>query len=156
MTRQPKNVVVYPFVLTESGPLFLLLRRSDNGVWQGVAGGLEESESAAEAAVRELREELCLSSSPAVIPLSMFSGVRRTEFRAHRIWPADVYIVEKFFFASDFSEHGTEVQMSSEHTDFEWLAFDLAHDRLVYTDERTALWELNERIHASDLPASAG
>lgn len=156
MTRQPRNVVVYPFVRLESSPLFLLLRRSDNGVWQGVAGGVEGVESASDAALRELQEELCLPAPCAVVPLTMFSGVRRTEFRAHLVWPADIYIVEKYFFASEFSRQGMSIQLSGEHTDFEWLGFDSAHERLAYTDERTALWELNERIRLSDLPSAIG
>ena len=151
MARQPKNILVYPFVRAAE-PLFLVLRRSDNGIWQGVSGGLEGSESSEEAAVRELGEELGIPEPPPIIPLTMYSGARRTDFTVHHIWPADVYIVEKRFYGVDFSVLGTAVTLSEEHTECAWLPFQEAHDRLEYSDDRTGLWELYHRIVADDLP----
>lgn len=151
MNRQPRNVLVYPFVRSEADPLFLVLRRSDNGIWQGVSGGVEGEESSVEAATRELTEELGLVDPPPVIPLAMFSGARRTSFSVHRAWPPDVYIVEKRFFAVDLSGRGREVRLSEEHTECVWLPFEDAHERIAYSDEQTGLWELHARILADDL-----
>ncbi len=118
-----------------------------------VAGGVEDEESPAEAARRELTEELCLDFPRSVIALTMFSGVRRSVFTPRHPWPPEIYIVEKYFFASDFSSHGSRIELSNEHTEAVWLEYELAHDRLEYSDDRTGLWELHSRIAASDLPA---
>ena len=156
MARQPRNVLVYPFVRAAGAPVFLVLKRADNGIWQGVSGGVEDSESLTETAAREIREELGLVDPPPVLPLTMLSGARRTDFSVHHQWPESVYIVEKHFFASDFSRVGFGITLSDEHTDCAWLAFQEAHDRLAYSDDRTGLWELHRRIVAGDLPDAAG
>lgn len=152
MSRQPRNVLVYPFLPDGAASLFLVLRRSDNGIWQGVSGGVEGSESLVETAERELREELGIAEPPSVAALTMFSGARRTSFSVHHLWPPDVYIVEKHFFAVNFTGREREVRLSHEHTECDWLHFEEAHDRLEFSDDRTGLWELHARIVAGDLP----
>ena len=151
MTRQPHNVLVFPFRRDVESALFLLLRRSDDGVWQGVCGGVEGEESTRDAAVRELREEVGTTQDPPLSPLSMVGGAPRSVFGGDAYWPDHVYIVEKHYFGADFSGLGDEVHLSREHTHFEWLGYEAAYERLEYCDERTALWELNERIQKSDL-----
>jgi dATP pyrophosphohydrolase len=151
MARQPRNVLVYPFARHAAGHLFLILKRSDNGIWQGVSGGVEDSESEMETVLRELREELGVLQPPPVVPLTMFSGARRTNFSVHHLWPPKVYIVEKHFFAADFSDRGLDVTLSDEHTDSAWLPFAEAEGRLEYSDDRTGLWELHQRILVGDL-----
>lgn len=47
-------------IFSEDGKKILLARRSDNGLWHMAGGGLEPGESAAEACVREIREEFAL------------------------------------------------------------------------------------------------
>jgi dATP pyrophosphohydrolase len=152
ITRQPRNVLVYPFVRASTAPLFLILKRADNGIWQGVSGGVEGEETSVETAIRELGEELGLTDPPPILPLTMFSGQRRTDFSVHRVWPEGVYIVEKRFYAVDLSERGTHVTLSDEHTECRWLSFDEAHDLIEYSDDRTGLWELHRRILSEDLP----
>ena len=75
----------------------------------------------------------------------------RAALGADAYWPDHVYIVEKHYFGADFSGLREEVHLSREHTHFDWLEYDAAHERLEYSDERTALWELNKRIEKSDL-----
>ena len=152
ITRQPRNVLVYPFVRGEPDTLFLVLKRRDNGIWQGVSGGVEGSESSLETAARELGEELGIVEPPPIVALTMYSGQRRTDFSVHHAWPAEVYIVEKRFFAVDLTELGGRVTLSEEHTECRWLPFGEAHDLIEYSDDRTGLWELHRRIVTDDLP----
>jgi dihydroneopterin triphosphate diphosphatase len=35
---QPFQVIVFPFRVTAAGPEYAILRRADDGCWQGVAG----------------------------------------------------------------------------------------------------------------------
>ena len=150
MNRQPHNVLVFPFLVSPQGSLFLLLKRSDDGVWQAVCGGVEGAESLTEAARREMAEEAGIEKAP-LFTLSMVGGAPRSVFGADAYWPPDIYIVEKHFFGADFDGLEDSVALSREHTDCEWLSFEEAHERLSYSDERTALWELNERLAKSDL-----
>jgi len=152
ITRQPRNVLVYPFVRAQPHTLFLVLKRRDNGIWQGVSGGVEGSESSVETAARELGEELGILDPPPILPLTMYSGQRRTDFSVHHAWPEEVYIVEKRFFAVDLTVRGPHVILSEEHTEFRWLPFGEAHDLIEYSDDRTGLWELHRRIETNDLP----
>jgi dihydroneopterin triphosphate diphosphatase len=39
--RQPRQVIVFPFRMTEAGPEYAVFRRSDDGCWQGVEGGAD-------------------------------------------------------------------------------------------------------------------
>src|SRR5947209_9993330 len=57
--KQPRSVQVVIFTETPQGREFLLLRRvySHGGFWQSVTGSLEDQETHAEAAVREVYEE---------------------------------------------------------------------------------------------------
>lgn len=57
--KQPRSVQVVIFAESASGREYLLLKRiaSHGGFWQSVTGSLEEGETHAEAAVREVYEE---------------------------------------------------------------------------------------------------
>ncbi len=61
--KQPRSVQVVLFAEMENNRLYLLLKRiaSHGGFWQSVTGSLEEGETHAEAAVREVWEEMGIS-----------------------------------------------------------------------------------------------
>ena len=63
--RQPIQVLIYPVKFAGSDWEYLLLKRvpSRGEFWQGVTGGVEESEDLVEAARRELIEETGLAHS---------------------------------------------------------------------------------------------
>ena len=39
-----------------------------------------------------------------------------------------------------------EIKLSDEHPEYRWLKYDEAHKMLKWDSDRTALWELNERL----------
>lgn len=70
MARTPFQVLVIPFRHSRTPALeYAILRRSDSGDWQFIAGGGEEGESPAEAARREAREEAGVPTESVLIPL---------------------------------------------------------------------------------------
>jgi dihydroneopterin triphosphate diphosphatase len=42
--------------------------------------------------------------------------------------------------------------LSHEHREFRWAPYDGASATLRYDDDKTALWELDARLRAGDLP----
>jgi dATP pyrophosphohydrolase len=150
--RQPAQVVVYPFRVTADGPEYAIFRRADDGCWQGVAGGVEAGEDLVTAARRETVEEAGLVGG-SMYRLDMVSGVARIWFAASRYWPDDLYIVTKHHFALDVGD-SAPVVLSHEHSEFRWASYDEAAAGLSYDDDRTALWELDARLRAADLPAA--
>lgn len=63
----PRLIDVYPYRMASGGVEFLLLRRSKNriyaGQWRMIGGKIQAGETAAEAAVREFREETGLGAT---------------------------------------------------------------------------------------------
>ena len=72
-------------------------------------------------------------------------------FEAAKEWPPDTYLVPQYFFACDAG--GLELVVSAEHTELAWLSYDDAYGRLRYDSNRTALWELAQRLRSDDLGA---
>ena len=148
------QVVVIPFRKRADGvPEYALFRRSDDGKWQPIAGGAEESETAAMAARREAFEEAALPSSVALYQLQAMDTVPVIHFAARDSWPSDLYVVPQFSFGADATD--VDLAGSCEHTEFEWLAYPDAAARLAYQSNANALWELHERLNRGDLPEQA-
>lgn len=154
MTRAPYQVLVLPFRTDVDGvPEYAVFRRADDFQWQGVAGGGEEGETPLESARRELFEEAGLGTGVTVFPLDCQDTVPASFFAAARYWPAGTYVVRQFFFAADCRDR--EIVLSDEHIEFAWLPFPHAHRLLRYDSNRTALWELSERLRVGDLKSGA-
>ena len=47
-------------------------------------------------------------------------------------------------FGVDVADH--EIVLSAEHTEVCWLSFDDAHELAEYDGNKTALWELDQRL----------
>jgi dATP pyrophosphohydrolase len=154
--RQPFSVLVFPFRRHADGqrPRFAVFRRSDDGNWQSVAGGVEDDETLVEAARRETAEEAGIIARCPLYKLDMVSGVAKTWFAARTYWADDLYIVQKHFFGMDLTEDFSGISLSVEHGDFRWVRYEVAESLLRYDDDKTALWELDERIRRDDLPGA--
>jgi dATP pyrophosphohydrolase len=139
--------MVFPFRRAPASIEYAVFRRSDSLVWQCVAGGGEEAETPLRAAQREALEEAGIPTSSRYFQLRTETRVPvsciHVSARAH--WPRDLYVIPNFAFATEV-EDSTEIELSREHTTFIWCGFEEAHEKLRYDDNKTALWELNERI----------
>ena len=150
MARAPFQVLVLLFRLVGAGEAeFAVLRRTDDGHWQGIAGGGEDDETITEAARREALEEAAVPPTARFYRLKTQDFVPVSCFPGATEWPQDTYVVPQHFFACDAT--GLEPMVSDEHSDLVWLPYGEAHDRLRYDSNKTALWELSERLRRQDL-----
>ena len=150
MPRAPFQILVLPF--RKVGPdefEFAVLQRSDNGHWQGVAGGGEDDESPAQAARRETIEETGLDSNCKTYALEAEAIVPVHCFEARKIWPKDLTHIPEYCFAVDAT--GAEISLSDEHTEYRWLDYDAATKLLTYDSNRAALKELKTKLQSDQL-----
>ena len=121
---------------------FLTLKRSKTKIyehlWQGVAGKIEDGETASQAAIRELKEE--------------------TGFNPHKMFVADHV---SSFYESHFDRinlvpvFGIEVCnenviLSEEHCAYEWLEFEKAYSRLTWNGQKKGLKVIYEMLNSDD------
>jgi len=141
--RAPFQVLVIPFRLTAVGPEFAVLKRSDAGWWQFVAGGGEDDESPRQAAEREVKEEIGIDAAQHLIQLDSVATVPRDCFAAGS-WGRGVYVIPEHCFAVDAGDR--PLALSGEHTELCWVPYQRAFDLLKWDSNRNALWELNARL----------
>ncbi len=125
---------------------FCVLHRSDCNQWQFVAGGGEDAETPIEAAIREISEETGVIAgnvtklvSMAYVPANVISE------RHRKYWANDVYVLPEYHFAFECISN---IRLSDEHLECEWLGYTDAMSRLTWDSNKTALYELHCRLLA--------
>jgi dihydroneopterin triphosphate diphosphatase len=140
--KLPRSVQVVIFAETDRGVEYLLLRRitSHGGFWQSVTGSLEEGETHAQAAVREVREETGRHHrEDELIDLGLTNVFEiAQEWRAK--YAPGVTRNEEVCFALKLEMR--EVQIDTlEHEASTWVDYDTAVEMLF--------WESNKRAFAA-------
>jgi len=134
MTRLPFEV----FVVVRRGKEFLVMHRVPSGgaYWHGVAGGLEEGESYAQAAARELYEETGLAAEPVELAEPFAYPLdEEPEYRA--LFPGvDAVVVGTFLVDAP---DGWEPTLNDEHDDYRWCARDEAIALLHWPEPKALL-----------------
>ncbi len=145
MARAPFNVLVYPYRKSDSGQFeYALLKRSDHGLWQGIAGGGEDQDTPLQAAKRESWEEAGIPMDSEFLQLDTVMPVPVTEFAVGDLWGRDTYIIPQYSFGVlvDYQQ----IVLSHEHAEHKWLEYEQAYDLMKYDGSKTALWELDRRV----------
>ena len=144
-TRAPFQVFVYPFRQAQSGHFeYALFRRRVEGYWQGIAGGGEGAESPLEAARREAFEEASIPQSAQFDPLTTQTYVPVDHFRERTHWPQETLVIPVYYFAVHAAN--LEIVLSDEHSECCWTTFEVGEPMLHWDSDKTALWELSERL----------
>jgi dATP pyrophosphohydrolase len=132
-------------VIVRRGGDFLVLHRAPqfDAYWHVVAGGVEEGESALDAAVRELLEEIGLDARtrladlgrPFAYSLAEESEAVRARFRPMQTdVPVDVFVADV--------EASWEPALNEEHDDYRWCTREEAAALLHWPEPREIVLEL--------------
>ena len=142
--RAPFQIPVLPYRKTRTALEYAILRRSDAGYWQFVAGGGEDAETPLEAAKRETEEEIGIARNSYYTLLDSKNTVPKDNFVAASSWDPDLYVVPEYCFA--VGAENNAIVLSSEHTEYQWADYDSAQEKLHWDSNKNARWELNERL----------
>jgi dATP pyrophosphohydrolase len=78
------------------------------------------------------------------VPLASRCSIPTTAITASSEWSKDLLVITEFAFAVDCT--GLDVGFSPEHQSIRWGPYEAIRDLLSYDSNRTALWELTERL----------
>ena len=146
MARAPYQVLILPYRIRDQKAEFCVFRRRDMGIWQFLAGGGEEEDaSVTESAKREAFEEAGIPKTSSCVKLDTCCSIPASCFKnAEALWGRECFVVPEYAFAVRIGAFS--LQLSDEHTESAWMAYEDAQAVLRYDSNRTALWELNRRI----------
>lgn len=146
MARAKYQVLVIPYHVENGNIGYCIFHRSDMNIWQFIAGGGEdEDQIPAVSAAREAFEEAGIGRDCKYIPLDTQNSIPTSCFgKARETWGRDCLVVPEHIFA--VMTDTTDLKLSHEHTEYEWVDYDTAMKRLRYDSNKTALWELDNKI----------
>ena len=113
-------------------------------VWQCIAGGAEDFDTnILESAKREFWEETGIKDV-LIQQLELTCKIPVVNIIKDFIWGEEVFYSEEYSFSVDITN--IEIQLSSEHTEYEWVNYDEAKGLLKYDSNKSALWELDTKL----------
>jgi dATP pyrophosphohydrolase len=124
---------------------FLLLKRNSpflDNQWLYIAGGIEERETAVEAVLRELKEETGL------ILRKLYSADKCEVFYFAK---EDIIRVAPIFFG--IVDYEARVVLNNEHSEYAWLPFEEALERLALPMQQEVLTHINKYFVHSAPPS---
>lgn len=146
MSRAKMQVLVIPFLPQGEFILYCIFRRADMGIWQFIAGGGEAGEAPLEAAKRETREETGIERDAAFYPLDSICSIPTQCFseKSRKEWGEACLVIPEYAFA--VKVNSTRVVLSAEHGEYRWVDYLTALRLLKFDSNKTALWELDQKI----------
>lgn len=151
MARKKYQVLIIPFCISNKQVKYCIFHRRDRDVWQFIAGGGEdEDKSIITSARREAYEEAKIDKISKFVPLDTMCSIPTFCFEeAEKNWGEDCLVIPEYSFAVMLDS--LKLQVSDEHAEYEWVDYDTAFKRLKYDSNRTALWELDNKIKSGKI-----
>lgn len=150
MARARYQVLVIPYIRQNDTILYCVLKRSDAvNIWQFIAGGGEEEDgSALVSARREAGEEAGISPDKKMFQLETVCSISTEYFdQARLVWGEDCLVIPEYAFAVEVTSR--EIRLSDEHAEYRWVDYQTAKEMLRYDSNKTALWELDNKLRGS-------
>lgn len=147
--RKPKQVLVFLYRKNKKNEYeYCIFYRKKSKFWQAISGGVEGNETLIETVKREVLEETGMKVNN-IFKLSSFSSIPVINVTKNINWGNNVYVVTEYSFG--IFVDNSKIELSSEHKLYKWVSFDEAYEKLKFDSNKTALWELNQRLLKSDL-----
>jgi len=136
----PREISAGVIVFRRAPQPHYLLLHYESGHWDFPKGHIEPGEEAQETARRELKEETGISG------VRFVDGYKETLRYFFRQQGIGIFKVVVYFLVETDQ---SEVTLSSEHIDFDWLPYDAALARLTFKNSRDLLVKAHEHLQAS-------
>ena len=140
--RARYQILVIPYIISPELSV-AVFQRSDDDSWQFIAGGGEDGEEPVDAAKRESFEEAGIDFACEFIKLDTVSFIPKDIFRDHRD-KKGFWVITEYCFAVELKDKS--IRLSSEHKAVKWVSYNKAIELLRYDGNKTALWELRQRL----------
>ena len=138
MPHPPREVAVF----VHRGGRLLVLHRVEEDYWHVVAGALEEGETYAEAAARELREETGLKGQLTDLGIEQSYAITARE---RPLYPEGTLAVVVRSFMVEAPD-GWEPRLNEEHDRYEWATPTVARAQLRWIETQEAIDVLAPRL----------
>ena len=142
--REPFQILAVPYRFIENELYFCVFRRAGSNLWQFIAGGGENNEKPADAALREIKEEAGVTAekltelkSVAFVPAEIVTET----MRAH--WDKNIFVIPEYSFAFECNADPT---ISREHSEYQWLPYNEARKLLKWDSNKVAMYEIRCRL----------
>lgn len=143
--RLPKQVLIIPYRIKDENVQFCIFKRKDLEFWQWISGGVEDfDENIYAAAKREIFEETGVDSNLELIQLECITKIPVVNIVKEFRWGNDIFYADEYSFSVKFDN--IDIALSDEHSLYSWMSFEEAKKLLKYDSNKSALWELNEKI----------
>lgn len=147
--RKPKQVLVLLYRKNKENKYeYCIFLRRKKQQWQAISGGVEDDETLIETVKRELLEETGIKVNN-IYQLSTTSSIPVINIKNDSTWGKDIYVVPEYSFGVYIENDN--IILSDEHCQYEWLTFEKAYEKLKFDSNKTALWELNQRLLKNNL-----
>ncbi len=137
MSRAPFQILVFLRRHKGEESEYLLFKRADMGVWQGVAGGGEGDETPIVAAIRETREETGVEISD-IVDLKSVAELSVIDVAGYYRWGEDIRVIPEFAFLADVPSDA-KIKISCEHTEYLWCNSEQAMQLLEWDSNQQAI-----------------
>ena len=143
--RLPKQVLIIPYRIIDDKVEYCIFKRKHMEIWQWIAGGVEDfDKDIISAAKREVYEETGITQDVNITELEGFTKIPVVNIVKEFKWGDDIFYAEEYSFAVNINNK--KIKISEEHTEHKWCSYDEAKSLLKYDSNKSALWELNEKI----------
>jgi dATP pyrophosphohydrolase len=109
-----------------------------------MAGGGEDGETSLDAVKREAWEEAGLPAHAQYVALDSMTTIPVLSVVGSFLWGRAVYVIPEYSFGVRADK--PELALSQEHTEYRWVRYEEAQRLLKWDSNKTALWELDQRL----------